>query len=228
VSAASTLIEQLRRVGSDLPASLAEQIMELGHNATPLLLALFDSSSTTGGDEDACSECGVPHEHEWARLHAIDLLTETRDPGAIDPLLAILESASPDDSLYDKLVERLPYFGGAATEPILAALARTKDETATTEALCCILSALGARDERILRALLDLLTARPRAGAVYLSEYGDPAACPALLNGIVASIADGEAVSGRAALPDLVDAYTSLGGELPADIQAKVDALAER
>jgi hypothetical protein len=223
VPAAPALLEQLRRAGSDLPPDLAEQIMAVGQGATPLLLTLLlDADSTDDENAQACSECGMPHEHQWARLHAVDLLTELRDPGAIEPLLGVLEGASPDDAIYDKIVERLPRFGSAATEPILAALARTKDPMAG-EALCCILSALGARDDRILRALVDLLAARPRAGALYLSEYGDAAACPALFHLIVTSIAEGENTPTRAALPDLVDAYTALGGELPADIRAKID-----
>jgi len=231
MSAGSTLLEELRRVGSDLPARLAERITALGREATPLLLTLLDTRGVADPNDaagaDACAECGMPHEDEWARLHAIDLLSEIRDPAAIEALLRTLHNASPDDPLCDKIVERLPLFGDAAMEPILGALARTSEGTASAEALCCILSALGVRDDRILQALLALLIARPRAGAVYLSEYGDPAACPALLDVIVASISDEEGATDRAALPDLVDAFTSLGGELPVSIRAKIDAAPE-
>jgi HEAT repeat protein len=202
--------------------------MALGGDATPLLLTLLDRSAPSNPNEsagaDACAECGMPHEHEWARLHAVDLLSEIRDPAAIEAMLRILDSASPDDPIYDKIVERLPHFGGAATEPVLGALARTSEATVSAETLCCILSALGVRDDRILHALLELLFARPRAGALYLSEYGDPAACPALLGVIVASIANDDSGGARAALPDLVDAYAALGGELPADVRAKMSA----
>ena len=230
--AASTLLEELRRVGSDLPAHLAERITALGRDATPLLLTLLDPASGAPNPNEAagagaCAECGMPHEDEWARLHAIDLLSEIRDPAAIEAMLRTLLNASPDDPICDKIVERLPLFGGAATEPILGALARTSEGTANAETLCCILSALGVRDDRILQALLALLIARPRAGAVYLSEYGDPAACPALLDVIVASISGEEGATARAALPDVIDAFASLGGELPASIRAKIDAAPE-
>jgi hypothetical protein len=228
MSAGSTLLDELRRVGSDLPGHLVERITALGREATPLLLTLFDNSGAGDPNESAsagaCAECGMPHEDEWARLHAVDILSEMGDPDAIEPMLRILASASPDDPICDKIVERLPLFGGAATEPILRALARTSEETTSAEALCCILSSLGVRDDRILQALLALLATRPRAGAVYLSEYGDTAACPALLDAIIASISQEESAPARTALPDLVDAYTSLGGELPVSIRSKVDA----
>jgi HEAT repeat protein len=231
MSAGSKLLEELRRVGSDLPADLVERIAALGREATPLLLTLLDTSGAINPNESAgasaCAECGMPHEDQWARLHAVDILSEMRDPDAIEAMLRLLDSAPPDDPIRDKIVERLPLFGGAATEPILGALARTSEGTASAEVLCCILSSLGVRDDRILQALLALLAARPRAGAVYLSEYGDPAACPALLDVIVASISDDERATTRAALPDLALAYTSLGGELPTSIRAKIDAAPE-
>jgi HEAT repeat protein len=231
MSAGSKLLEELRRVGSDLPADLVERIAALGREATPLLLTLLETSGAINPNESAdagaCAECGMPHEDQWARLHAVDILSEMRDPDAIEAMLRLLDSAPPDDPIRDKIVERFPLFGGAATEPILGALARTSEGTASAEVLCCILSSLGVRDDRILQALLALLVARPRAGAVYLSEYGDPAACPALLDVIVASIADEERATTRAALPDLALAYTSLGGELPTSIRAKIDAAPE-
>jgi hypothetical protein len=90
--------------------------------------------------------------------------------------------------------------------------------------LCCILSVLGVRDERILKALLDLLTVHPRAAAMYLTDYGDPAACPALLAVIAASQADVEDSLQRMELCDLLDAHSSLGGQLPADVKARIDA----
>jgi len=227
---ASTLVQRLRTVGSDLPRSLAKQIVALGETATPLLLPLLDErpapeTSEDPGMAESCPDCGQQHDDRaWARFHAVDLLAELREPAAIDVMLKIIASTSSDEPIHDKVVERLPDFGGAALEPTLAALARTTKETETAESLCCILSALGVRDERILQALLDLLTVHPRAAAMYLTDYGDSAACPALLGVITASRADVEDTSERMELLDLVDAYTALGGELPAGVKAKVDA----
>ena len=227
---ASTLVQRLRRVGSDLPRSFAAQIVALGNGAAPLLLRLLDESPAAEQAEDpgggeSRQDCGQQHDDRgWARLHAVDLLTELREPAAIDAMLKIIADTSSDEPIHDKVVERLPDFGGAALEPILAALARTTKETETAESLCCILSALGVRDDRILHALLELLTVHPRAAAVYLADYGDAAACPLLLDVITASDADVEDASERLERLDIVDAYTSLGGELPPSVKTQIDA----
>ena len=227
---ASTLIQRLRTVGSDLPRSIAAQIVALGDGATPLLLRLLDQRAAADPNEDpgaaeSCSDCGQQHDDRaWAPLHAVDLLTELREPAAIDAMLKIIAGTSSDEPIHDKVVERLPDFGGAALEPVLAALARTTKETETAESLCCILSALGVRDDRILHALLELLTVHPRAAAVYLADYGDAAACPALLDVITASEANVEDATERLERLDILDAYTSLGGELPPSIKTQIDA----
>ncbi|HMJ51211.1 MAG TPA: hypothetical protein VK540_04025 [Polyangiaceae bacterium] len=227
---ASKLVQRLHTVGSDLPSSLAAQIVALGGDATPLLLPLLDQRPVVEGNEEAdapdgCADCGQLHDsREWARLHAVDLLTELREVAAIETALKVLEATSSDEPIHDKIVERLPDFGGAALEPTLAALSRTTKDAETFESLCCILSVLGLHDERILRALLDLLTVNPRAAAMYLADYGDEAACPAMLTVIAASEADIENSSERLALCDLLDAYASLGGVLPATVKARVDA----
>jgi hypothetical protein len=118
----------------------------------------------------------------------------------------------------------LPQFAGAALEPVLGALARTAKGAPTAESLCCMLAVLGVRDERILRSLLDLLEVRPRAAAVYLTDYGDPAACPALLDAMAAFPDDRHDADARRQLASLVDAHASLGGELPASMRARIDA----
>ena len=230
MSTASTLVQRLHTAGSDLPTSLATRIVALGSEVAPLLLRLLDghAENGVGGVPNApenCPDCGDQHDNrEWARYHAVDLLTQLREPAAIEAMLKLLARTPSDEPLHDKIVERLPDFGDAALEPTLAALGRTTKETETAESLCCMLSALGVRDERILRALLDLLSVRPRAGAVYLADYGDPGACPALLAAITAFEPDVDDSSARMERLDLVDAYASLGGELPADVKARIDA----
>ena len=227
---ASTLVQRLRTVGSDLPRAIAAQIVALGDGATPLLLRLLDERPAADQNDDpgaaeSCPDCGQQHDDRaWARLHAVDLLTELREPAAIDAMLKIIACTSSDEPIHDKVVERLPDFGGAALEPTLAALARTTKETETAESLCCILSALGVRDDRILHALLELLTVHPRAAAVYLADYGDAAACPMLLDVITASHANVEDASERLERLDILDAYMSLGGELPPSIKTQIDA----
>ena len=212
-------------MGSDLPAALAAEIVALGEAANPLLLAVLEESPAEEHDAaraGTCGDCGATHEdREWARFHAIDLLTELGSAEALDPMLKLLVRTRPEQAIHDKLVERLPEFGDAALEPTLAALAQTGKGTDAVESLCCILAVLGVRDARILQALLDLLAERPRAGAVYLAEYGDPAACPALLSVLAAWEPIGDSPEQIAWL-DVLDAYTSLGGELPASIAARI------
>jgi hypothetical protein len=226
----SALVQRLRTVGSDLPRPLAKQIVALGPDATALLLRLLDERPLTdeagqSSAADACAECGQQHDDlPWARFHAIDLLTELREPAAVTAMLKIIASTTSDEPIHDKVVERLPDFGEVALEPTLAALAQTPKATETAESLCCMLSALGVRDERILQALLDLLKVKPRAGAAYLADYGDPAACSALLDVITASQPDVEDSSARLEFLDLLDAYASLGGELPTGVKARIDA----
>ena len=138
---ASALVQRLRTVGSDLPRSLAAQIVALGPHATPLLLRLLEANAATeangaSGATEICTDCGIQHDdREWARFHAVDLLTELREPAAIGSMLKIIEGTSSDEPIHDKIVERLPDFGAAALEPTLAALARTTTETETAESL---------------------------------------------------------------------------------------------
>lgn len=227
---ASALVQRLRTIGSDLPRSLAAKIVALGPGVAPLLLRLLDGRAAAEPNEDAgaaeaCADCGQQHDdREWARFHAVDLLTELREPAAIEAMLRILEGTSSDDAIHDKIVERLPEYGEAALEPTLAALACTSKEAEIAESLCCILSAIGVRDDRILKALLELMTVKPRAGAMYLADYGDPAACPAMLGVIAASQPDVEDSTARLEFLDLVDAYASLGGDLPVNVKARIDA----
>lgn len=224
VSSASTLVQRLQTVGSDLPSRLAAQIMELGHDAAPLLLRLLDDPLVDKGAADDCGECGQAHDPSWARFHAVDLLTELHDLAAVQAMLKILETTSSDDPIHDKIVERLPDFGGGALEHTLAALERTTNETETAESLCCVLAVLGVRDERILQALLALMTVRPRAAATYLADYGDPAACPAMLEIIAAAEPKMDDSLARLEFFDILDAYASLGGELPVHVKTRIDA----
>jgi hypothetical protein len=225
---ASALVQRLLTVGSDLPTRLAAQIVALGQDATPLLIGLLEGRSidekSAARDAAASCECGQAHDPAWARFHSVDLLTELREPAAIETMLKVLGGTSADEPIHDKIVERLPDFGSAALEPTLRALARTSPETEIAESLCCILSVLGVRDERILQALLALMTVHPRAGAMYLADYGDSAACPAMLAVIAAAKPDIEDSVARLEFFDLIDAYASLGGELPAQVKTRIDA----
>jgi hypothetical protein len=225
---AAALVRRLKTAGSDLPKDLAEQIVARRAETTPLLLEMLSAHSAPPENapaDGACEECGVQHDDlEYARLHAVDLLAQIGDPRAIDAMLAVLASAPGGESIHDKVVEGLPHFGPVAIDAILRALARAPKNSDTAEAMCCVLAALGVRDPRILQALLDLLKVRTREAAVYLAEYGDPAACPALLAVLCAADRDGAFPGAEMEWRDVIDAYTSLGGDLPEEMRRHVDA----
>lgn len=221
---AAALVGRLKTAGSDLSTDLADEIVARPDETTPLLLEMLAKGTLSAEHAagDGCEECGVQHDdHEYARLHAVDLLADIGDPRVIDAMLSVLESTSPDESIHDKIVERLPNFGSAALEPTLAAYARTPKDTDASESICCILSSLDVRDPRILQALLELLKTRVRAAAVYLAEYGDEAACPPLLDVIRAAKIEGDLGIEMEWL-DVIDAYTALGGELPREIRDRM------
>jgi hypothetical protein len=226
--AAAALVQRLETAGSDLSADLGAQIVARRGETLPLLLqvlAAHSMSEVPGAVPlDACGDCGREHDdRQWARLHAVDLLTEIGAPIAIDAMLNVLLHTASDEPIHDKIIERLPRLGEALLEPILAALERTPERSDAAESLCCMLPSLGLRDGRITRALLQLLKTRARAAAVYLAEYGDASACPALLEIIAAqSAADDDA---RLEWLDLVEAYTALGGKLPESIQSRLAAI---
>jgi hypothetical protein len=225
--AAAALVQRLESVGSDLPSDLAAQIAQRSAETVPLLLELLAGHSMSAAPgaapRDAC-DCGATHDDlAWARLHAVDLLTDIGAPEAVVAMLNVVASTASDDPLHDKIIERLPQFGEAALEPMLGALARTPEASDTAESLCCMLSSLGVRDPRISRALLRLLPTRTRAAAAYLAEYGDPSACPALLAIIAARNPAGD--DARLEWLDLIEAFTALGGELPESIQARLASL---
>ncbi|MET0594005.1 MAG: hypothetical protein ABW133_14995 [Polyangiaceae bacterium] len=222
---ATALVERLKTAGSDLSSDLADEIVARAGETMPLLLEMLAGHGATAehAATDDCEACGAQHDDlEYAPLHAVDLLADIGDPRAIDAMVKVLETTSPDESIHDKVVERLPNFGGAALESILQAHARTPKEADLAESLCCVLAALDVRDPRVLQALLELLKTRPRAAAVYLAEYGDAAACPPLLDAIRAAKIERADLDAQMEWLDVIDAYTTLGGELPQEIRDRM------
>src|SRR5689334_19771097 len=93
---------RLRVSGRDLAPGVRDAIVEAGAGAVPRLVTMLEEEEL--GDADARGE-------GWAPLHCVELLTEIGAPEAIAPLLRVLEAASPDDMLRDRIVVRLFAFG---------------------------------------------------------------------------------------------------------------------
>ena len=104
----------------------------------------------------------------------LDIFRYLRTPEAI-PFYAELIRRNPAD-VPDELVETLVELGAVAVEPLLALL----DQLEEPGDVPFILSALGVRDARILKALERGLDNDALNAALSLEMYGDPAATPAI------------------------------------------------
>jgi len=108
--------------------------------------------------------------------------------------------------------------GARLIAPILARLPTAVDEY--RRQLWSLLANAKVRDKRIFVQLLDALAESPEQGAMYLAEYGDPAALPELSRALDAykiSLTD----DGDHALFELREAIEGLGGTLTAAQQTK-------
>jgi hypothetical protein len=93
------------------------------------------------------------------------------------PYYISLARQSPDD-LPDGLLDALVDLGSAAVDPLLALYNELEEEESSEIAF--VLAALGVRDERILKLLVNRLEFDAVDAAISLTLYGDPAAAPAL------------------------------------------------
>ncbi|MET0790007.1 MAG: SEC-C metal-binding domain-containing protein, partial [Polyangiaceae bacterium] len=210
--------DDLRQTGETLADELRTRILALGAAAIPPLVALVE-------DDDAAAE-EAPGEG-WPPIHAVDLLADLRAEEAIAPMLRALRGGDMDDILSSRIAVRLPVFGAAALEPVLAELSGVRD-TDRAVTLCAILANLGVKDERVWMALSECFHEVPSLSSGFLATYGDDRALPLIEREIFAF--DGESPSSLAHfdLELLVEAYEELAGELPELLAARVDYLFER
>jgi len=145
--------DDLRQTGETLADELRTRILSLGVAAIPPLVALVE-------DDDAAAE-DAPGEG-WPPIHAVDLLADLRAEEAIVPMLRALRGGDMDDILSSRIAVRLPVFGAAALEPVLAELSGNRN-TNRVVGLCAILANLGVKDERVWMALAGCSTRCPRS-----------------------------------------------------------------
>jgi len=210
-----TPIDQLCTTKEELSPDLRAQILALGAEAVPALLEILDDEDL-GASESAAEG--------WPPIHAVSLLAEIGAPEAIGPMLEALASASWEEILHSQLVVRLPVFGPAVVEPALAILA-SEEASSARHSLCCVLSKVGVRDERIFGALCALFDEDEALGAMCLSDYGDERALPILEGAIEDFAPDFDDPESILKLQNLVSAYEMLGRHLPDDLRAHVERI---
>jgi HEAT repeat protein len=110
----------------------------------------------------------------------------------------------------DEMLAALNPIRTAMVEPLLKLYGELEEEDSGEVAF--LLGALGVRDERILRALLERLEYDAGDAAITLGVYGDPAARPAL-ESLLAELPPAESHLRR----DLEDALGQLGRDLEED-----------
>lgn len=208
-------VEQLRTTREKLSSELRTQILALGREAVPALLAILDDEDL--GASDSAAE-------GWPPIHAVSLLAELRAPEAIRPMLEILAGASWEEILHSRLVVRLPDFGAAVVEPALEILANAEEPSAR-HSLCCVLSKVGVHDDRIFDSLCDLFDDDEALGAMCFADYGDDEALP-ILEGAIGDFAlDPDDAESMYRLRDLESAYEALGGRMPEVLRQRVEAI---
>jgi len=210
--------DDLRQTGETLADELRTRILSLGPAAVPPLVALVE-------DDDAAAE-DAPGEG-WPPIHAVDLLADLRAEEAIAPMLRALRGGDMDDILSSRIAVRLPVFGAAALEPVLAELSGDRN-TNRVVMLCAILANLGVKDERVWMALAGCFDEVPSLSAGFLAAYGDDRALPLIEREIFAFDDESTSSLARFDLELLVEAYDELAGELPERLAARVDYLFER
>jgi len=148
-----------------------------------------------------------------APVHAAQLLGRLCDVRSVEPLLDVLATTHQLSPLRVAVERALAPMGAHLIAPILARLPTAVDEY--RQQLWSLLANAKVRDPRIFVQLLDALAEHPEQGAMYLAEYGDPAALPELSRALDAyqiSLTD----HGDHALFELREAIEELGGTLTA------------
>jgi hypothetical protein len=200
-------IAKLRRTGRTLPPKTRADVLAMAPEITPRLVALL--ADADGG---------------WASVHAADLLVDLKAAEAIGPMLGALGELDFDDSLFNRIVMRLPELGGAVLEPALAFLGKNEDDEETVQAVCEVLAKLGIKDERIFEALSNVFKRgeEPLAAGL-LADYGDPRALPLVERAVFDFQPDFTRVRSRGDLAELLEAHERLGGDLPPHVRERID-----
>jgi hypothetical protein len=194
-----------------LPTDLRDQILALGPAAVPGLIAILVDDDASDGDG-------------WPPIHAVELLAALGAPEAIEPMLDVLVRTGFDDIVHDRLIQRLPSFGGAVLEPALRRVDAAEDED-TFDALISVLACLGVKDERVYDLIGERFEEDVTFGAMLFADYGDRRALPALRDAILDVQPDFSGRLWRFRMTELMDAYERLGGTVDSVVSSHVAAI---
>ena len=205
--------ELLLTGGAILPPQTAAEILALGDAAVePLVTVLVDRQLRDPKGPAA----------EWTPVHAAQLLGQLPGERVVEPLLAVLATAAPLSPLRAALEQALARLGALLVNPILARLPAA--ERAYRLQLWSLLANARVRDDRILVQLVHALSESPAEAAMYLAEYGDPAALAELSRALDAhKLSLPDDTSDDHALFELCEAIQLLGGKLTAAQQRKYE-----
>ncbi len=202
-------LARLRDAGPTLPRDLRTTILAKGSSHLAGLIGTLDSDDWSYEGEGSDG---------WGPIHAVDLLTELSAPEAIEPMLRAYARTEPEEILHERIIVRLPRFGAAALEPVLAALGDGRDL-----GLCEALAKLGIRDDRVFAKFQSVFEEDAEAGAMLFGSYGDDRALPLLRAALENLEPDLDNPFGPRELIELDAAYRDLGGVLSPELQARVD-----
>jgi HEAT repeat protein len=199
--------------GAILPPQSIAAILSLGDAAVEPLVAVLVDSDLRDPQGPAAG---------WAPVHAAQLLGQLPGERVVEPLLEVLASTAPLSPLRAAVEQALGRLGALLVNPTLARLP-AGDSTYRLQLLSLLANAR-VRDDRILVQLVRALSDSPPEAAMYLAEYGDPAALPELSRALDAhklSLPDDP--SDDHALFELCEAIQLLGGKLTAAQQRKYE-----
>jgi hypothetical protein len=206
------LVHRLRELDEEMPEALHTQLLAAGVAVVPDLLAVL---------EEVLADDQV--DYGWAPLHAAELLGRLVGARAVPVLLRCLEWCDVLDLFHKKVSDVLVALGEPAIDECLEAYATTTDDD-LRDSLAHVLSQCATHDERIYAVLLDTLERSPELGAMYLAEYGDPRAIPALSQRFDAlPISDEDSPLANHVFVELRVAIEDLGGQLTAEQAAKAE-----
>jgi hypothetical protein len=206
--------DEIRDCDGSIPEEVFASVVADGEDARPHLLdLLMDPSFREPEDPDS----------GWAAVHAAELLGRLPpQPGTVDALLATMRSAASagNELLASVAMHELAGCGEAAVPATLAALAASGSEAEKNWCLD-VLSRSGARSDAVYDLLLAHLAAEPGQGAMWLAEYGDARAVPALHEAFARHRFErGDSLLANQDLFEIEDAILELGGELsPREIE---------
>jgi hypothetical protein len=196
-----------------LPEALQAQIVAAGSALVPDLIAILEEALTDGEVD-----------HGWTPAHAATLLGMLGGVQAVPVLLRILEHYASITAYHTEAAEALVRLGQPAIDACLEAYPTTNNDDMRA-GIASIVSRCTMKDERSYQTLLDFFAQSPELGAIYVAEYGDSRAIPALSQMFDAlPVHDQDAsVMSNHVFVELRGAIEELGGQLTAAQRAKAD-----